>query len=206
MNRLFALLSALLALILVTEGALAQNGAYQIRPGDVLRVEVLEDSGLNREALVTPDGRVALPLAGGVSAAGRTIEEVQGEIRTRLAPNFATAPTVFVSLARVSDRAPAAARGTGVRAISVHVLGEAAKTGRLELKPGTTILQAFSEMGGFSRFAATRRVQLRRVDASGTERVYTFDYNAMERGAAAGGQTVLAEGDVIVIPQRRLFE
>jgi polysaccharide export outer membrane protein len=202
MNRLFALLSALLALILVTEGALAQNGAYQIRPGDVLRVEVLEDSGLNREALVTPDGRVALPLAGGVSAAGRTIEEVQGEIRTRLAPNFATAPTVFVSLARVSDRA----RGTGVRAITVHVLGEAAKTGKLELRAGTTILQAFSEMGGFSRFAATRRVQLRRVDASGTERVYTFDYNAMERGAVAGGQTVLAEGDVIVIPQRRLFE
>lgn len=205
MNRLFALLSALLALILVTEGALAQNGAYQIRPGDVLRVEVLEDSGLNREALVTPDGRVALPLAGGVAAAGRTIEEVQGEIRTRLAPNFATAPTVFVSLARVADRAPAT-RGTGTRAITVHVLGEAAKTGRLELRPGTTLLQAFSEMGGFSRFAATRRVQLRRVDASGTERVYTFDYNAMERGAAAGGQTVLADGDVIVIPQRRLFE
>ncbi len=60
-------------------------------------------------------------------------------------------------------------------------------------------------MGGFSTFAAKKRVQLRTA-RSGTEQVYTFDYDAMERGAAAGAMTVLAEGDIVVVPQRRLFE
>jgi polysaccharide biosynthesis/export protein len=37
--------------------ASAQEGGYLIRPGDVLRIEVLEDPGLNRSVLVAPDGR-----------------------------------------------------------------------------------------------------------------------------------------------------
>ena len=41
-------------------------------------------------------------------------------------------------------------------------MGEAANPGKLDVKRGTTLLQAFAQMGGFSPFAATKRVQLHR--------------------------------------------
>ena len=50
-------------------------------------------------------------------------------------------------------------------------------------EPGTTLLQAIALAGGLDRFAATKRIQLRRTDpATGQERLYLFNYNAVERG------------------------
>lgn len=205
MKRIIALVLALCLLPLMPGGAAAQDDSYRLKPGDVVRVEVLEDASLNRDALILPDGRITLPLAGSVVAGGRTLEQLQSDVIARLRPSFAAAPTVFVGLSQLAEPAPR--RGTAVpAAIVVHVVGEAAKPGPLQLRPGTTLLQAFSAMGGFSRFAATKRVQLRRIGPDGQEQVYVFDYDAMERGAVRGGMTVLAEGDVIVVPQRRLFE
>ena len=205
MMRMIALVLALGLCAVLPEGAAAQDGAYRLKPGDVVRVEVLEDSGLNREALVLPDGRISLPLAGSVVAAGRTLDQLQGDIAGQLRPGFANAPTVFVALSQLAEPAPRGS-GTAVRQITIFVVGEAANPGPVQVPRGTTLLQAFSAMGGFSRFAATERVQLRRIDAAGPEQVYVFDYAAMERGAVQGGMTPLADGDVIVVPQRRLFE
>lgn len=199
-RQLFALCAGTLALLagFVTE-AMAQDG-YRLRSGDTLRVEVLEDPSLNRAVLVAPDGRIALPLAGGIPAAGRTLEAVQGELAAKLAPNFAAPPTVFVALERQRDIVPSTGPATQA-VISVFVVGEVARPGKLDLKPGTTVLQAFAEMGGFSKFAATKRVQLRRGAQS-----WTLNYKAIEAGTSTAGGTILAEGDVIIVPQRKLFE
>jgi polysaccharide export outer membrane protein len=198
----FALaLAGLLALSATVQGAFAQDD-YRIRPGDLLRIEVLEDPGLNRTALVSPDGRISFPLAGGVTAAGRTLEQVQSDLASRIAANFATTPNVFIAVERVTE--PRAIGGGGTRAlalIEVYVLGEAARPGKLDIKAGSTVLQAFAQMGGFTKFAATKRVQLRR---NGT--TYSLNYDAIERGASTAGSTVLQAGDVILVPQRRLFE
>ena len=190
MKMIFTLLLALL----VAPMALAQD-SYRIQSGDVLRVEVLEDATLNRSALVLPDGRISLPLAGTVSAGGRSVEAVQADITSALAPNFASAPTVFVGLERLSESVAAGGGGT-----TVYVMGEAAKPGKYTVRSGSTILQVLAETGGFTRFAATNRIQLQRGG-----QVLTFDYRAVERGMAATPM-VVKRGDVIVIPTRRLFE
>lgn len=194
-------IGSLIALFTLAIPSVAQDG-YRIQRGDVLRIEVLEDPGLNREALVSPDGRISFPLAGGVVAAGRTLEELQADLAARIAANFATTPNVFISIARLAEaRAPA---GGGTRApatIEVFVMGEAGNPGKLDVKPGTTLLQAFAQMGGFSSFAATKRVQLHRAG-----KINTFSYDAIEDGTSAAGATVLQDGDVIVVPQRKLFE
>jgi polysaccharide export outer membrane protein len=162
---------------------------------------VIEDAGLNRSALVAPDGRITMPLAGAIQAGGRTIDQVQAELVTQLAGSFATPPTVIVSLERLAERVPASGVAAAPATIDIFVLGEAGKPGRLALQPGTTVLQAFAEMGGFTRFAAKKRLQLRR----GTE-TWALDYTAIEAGTSRAGDTVLMDGDVIVVPQRRLFE
>jgi polysaccharide export outer membrane protein len=183
--------------------ALAQQ-TYNIRPGDVLRIEVIEDPSLNRSVLVPPDGRIVVPLAGSVQAGGRPVDQVQTDLAALLAPNFASSPSVFVSIERIVE--PRAETALEEATVEVFVLGEAGKSGRVAVPVGTTVLQFFAEMGGFSKFAATKRIQLRRTDASGVEQVYLIDYDAIEKGTSRNGATVLREGDVIVVPQRRLFE
>lgn len=204
MKTLSALLRTLIGLALVPILALAAaaqtDAGYQLRAGDVLRIEVVEDAGLNRAALIAPDGRVTLPLAGSVQASGRTVEAVQAELVERLSASFAAPPTVFVSIERLAERVAATGPATGPT-IDIFVVGEVAKPGLITVKPGTTVLQAFAMMGGFTRFAATKRVQLRR----GAE-TFALDYKAIEAGSSPAGSTVLAEGDVIVVPERRLFE
>jgi polysaccharide biosynthesis/export protein len=181
--------------------AVAQDG-YRIQPGDVLRVEVLEDPGLNRSTLVSPDGRISFPLAGGLPAAGRTLEQLQTDLAGKIGANFATTPNVFISLERVSEpRAAVGGGAVGPATIEIFVMGEAANPGKLEVERGTTLLQAFAQMGGFSPFAATKRVQLRRAG-----NITTLSYDAIERGTSTAGATVLQDGDVIVVPQRKLFE
>lgn len=204
MTRIFALLAALL--LPLAASSVAAQDSYKIKPGDVLRIEVLEDQSINRDALVLPDGRVSVPLAGTVQAGGLSVDQVRSSITSTLAPNFAAEPTVFVSLRSVAEAAPVVSGGPYVApSIKVYVLGEVANPGLVEMEPGTTLMQAFALVGGFSRFAAKKRVQLRRT-TSGAESIYPVNYEAILAGTSTMGATVLAGGDVIVVPQRRLFE
>jgi polysaccharide export outer membrane protein len=195
-------LSAFLGLVLLSLPVQVQaQDSYNIQPGDVLRIEVLEDPSLNRDALVLPDGRVSLPLAGLIQAGGRSIDSVQADIAGRLAPNFAAAPSVFVGIAQLSQAAALGAGGlAGADTISIFLMGEATSPGKIEVEPGSTILQALAQAGGVTNFAATKRLQLRRAG-----KVYQLNYKALETGGS-GFDSAVAEGDVIFIPQRRLFE
>ena len=193
------IVAALFLLPVLALTATAQD--YRIRAGDVLQIEVLEDATLNRSAIVLPDGQITLPVAGTIRVSGRSLAQVQADLAQRLAPGFATTPTVYVSLSALAERPAASAP----RTMAIYVLGAANSPGKVEIAPGSTFLQALAQAGGASPFAAKKRIQLRRVDKSGVERVYKLDLDAIENGAT-GGSTRLMSGDVIVIPQRKLFE
>lgn len=208
-RRAVLMLPVLLAGLLMSlpaQTAQAQT-TYQIRPGDTLRVEVLEDPSLNRSVLVAPDGRITIPTAGTIRAAGQSVDSVQRVLTTSLAGNFATTPNVFVSLERLFEPRIVPPRTPEPPVmISIYVLGEAANPGLLEVAPGTNVLQAFAVMGGFTNFAAVKRIQLRRIDArTGTQQIIPLNYKTIEAGDRSG-LTTLLEGDTIVVPQRRLFE
>lgn len=199
---------AVLALALVLTGAAAwAQSEYRLRAGDTLNVEVLEDPTLNRDVVVLPDGRFSFPLAGSVPAAGRTVDQVRASVTEALAGNFATAPTVFIGVrpAPPTPRAPAAP--VAAQTISVYVMGEVQSGGAIEVKPGTTFLQALAQAGGVTPFAATRRIQLRRTDPrTMVQNVYPINYRAIMDGAQLPREIRLMEGDVILVPERRLFE
>jgi polysaccharide export outer membrane protein len=190
--------AAMLAAMLTAAPAQAQSASYRIQPGDMLQLTVLEDASLNGQLLVTPDGRVSVPLAGTIRVAGQTVDTVETIIADQLASNFAVRPTVFVALTSVDPSA-------GL--FEIFVLGEVTSPGAREVRAGTTLLQALALAGGPDRFAATKRIQLRRTDPStGQERLYLFNYNAVERGGSIQSMIALREGDVIIVPERRLFE
>ena len=193
-----------LAGLLISLPILATAQGYRISPGDILRIEVVEDEALNRTVLVAPDGRISVPFAGSVRAAGRTVAAVQQLLVVRLTDNFAAPPTVFVGLEQLAQVDDVEVEP---EVISVFMLGEVGQPGLGEMEPGATVLQAFAQMGGVSAFAATKRVQLRRTDPkTGVQTVYALDYDAITRGATANATLELQDGDVILVPTRRLFE
>ncbi len=192
-------LIAILTLLAGAPMAFAQAAGYRIQPGDVLAVTVLEDDTLNRQVLVLPDGRVSVPLAGSVQASGQTVEAVERAVADRLASNFAVRPNVFVSVVTVAEEED--------ETFPIYVLGRVGDPGVREVEVGTTLLQAIALAGGFDQFAATKRIQLRRMDAAtGQEQLFVFNYNAVERGGAIQSMITLREGDVLLVPERRLFE
>jgi len=184
---------------------------FTLKPGDVISISVLEDTNLNRDALIRPDGKITLPIAGVIEAAGRKPEEVQVIVQRRLAEDFITPPTVSVALTglgpinqRVLNRLAAEEEGELGR---VYVIGEVGRSGAVEfpLDEPFTLLQALSVAGGPSVFGATERIQLRRQTDTGEE-ILLFDYEEVLDGERPIAPIFLMEGDVIVVPERGLFE
>lgn len=191
--------------VLFASMGLAQS-EYQVRSGDVLVVEVLEDESLSRSLVVLSDGRINFPFAGTLRVAGRTVGQIENIITAGIAPNFANEPNVFVTV-QPKERETTFAAPAPPPVIDIYFLGEVNSPGLKELAPGTTFLQALSQSGGLTAFAAEKRVQLRRTDpVTRQESVYLLNYKAILDGTAISNNVSLRDGDVIVVPERRLFE
>lgn len=174
---------------------------YGLQVGDRLTIEVLEDNTLNRTVTVLPGGTINFPYAGSINVAGSTTAAVESRIAGSLSGVLASRPTVFVT---ATPSGPALDDVLQDDVVNIYIMGEASAPGAKELPPGTTFLQALSEGGGLTPFAATKRIQLRRASTPG--RVIVVDYHAIMNGAAMNFDPVLAEGDVIIVPERKLFE
>lgn len=199
-------MKTLLRLMLVSLLPLAFTTAlsaqeYRIQTGDRLTIEVLEDESLNRTVTVLPGGTINFPYAGSINVSGAAPSTVGNNIAQALAGVLASRPTVFVTATPLE---PVPGADDEPATINIYIMGEASAPGAKALPPGTTFLQALSEGGGLTPFAATKRIQLRR--ASAPERVIQVNYQAIMSGAAMNFDPVLAEGDVIIVPERKLFE
>ena len=201
--KILHLLSLVFIFVVSAVAANAQSD-YRIRSGDVLQIEVLEDPSLDRAVVVLPNGQISFPFAGTLRAGGRTIGQVQANLREALASNFAAPPTVFVGVNPFRDEAALSEARLGPT-IDVYFVGEVNNPGMLAVKQGTSLLQAVAISGGVSRFAAIKRIQLRRTGADGVQRVTFLNYKALADGAVTT-DIELKDGDVILVPERRLFE
>lgn len=199
MNILIRVVMALALLVPFGFSASAQD--YRIQTGDRLTIEVLEDSSLNRTVTVLPGGTITFPYAGSVNVEGRSPVTVGNRLSQALAGVLASPPTVFVT---ATPLAPTESAQALQDTFTIYIMGEASAPGPKAVLAGTTFLQALSQAGGLSPFAATKRIQLRRAARPG--QVIVVDYNAIMRGAVMNYDPVLTEGDVIVVPERRLFE
>ena len=77
-------------------GAFVSTSDYQVRPGDVLQINVFQLQDFNREAPVDAAGTIALPLIGTVPVAGKTVRQIESEIAQRLGAKYLQNPQVLV--------------------------------------------------------------------------------------------------------------
>ena len=74
------MLVGLLAAEPQTAHALARVDPYEIQAADRLRISVWKEEELQDEVAVRPDGGLTFPLAGEITASGKTVNEVTNEL------------------------------------------------------------------------------------------------------------------------------
>jgi polysaccharide export outer membrane protein len=191
---------------LVIAAAAAQADTYRLRPGDVLDVNVIQDPKLNRQIVVAPDGYVAFPLAGRFKAGGLTTSGVESALKAGLQKQFSTELDVTVSYIQSEKREPRDPKEAKVAEFTVYVTGEVGKPGVFVVpKRPPTIMQALALAGGLGPFASERRIQvIRKID--GEDRSFPFNYSDYTKGRDMEGNITLRSGDVVVVPERGLFQ
>lgn len=123
------------------------DGPYLLDTGDRLRVFVYGQPNLSRGYTVDHDGRIIVPLIGGVMARGRTTGQVQAEIKHRLGAQYVRDPQVTVDI--VQNR-------------PFFILGEVRNPGQYPYVSGMTIETAVAIGGGYTERASTRSYRITR--------------------------------------------
>jgi polysaccharide biosynthesis/export protein len=195
------------AVVLSSAQAFAQDAdTYKLRPGDAVEVIVWQDQKLNRKAIVAPDGNIAVPLAGRIKVGGKTAGQAEALLKSRLQPKYVEELDVTVSYLESPKKDVTAAKEVKPPEWTVYVTGEVARPGSFVVpKRPPTALQAIALAGGIGPFGAAKRIQIHRK-VNGAEYVYEFDYSRYEKGENLDGNITLRNGDVVVVPEKRLFE
>ncbi|ERF81763.1 polysaccharide export protein [Bradyrhizobium viridifuturi] len=129
--------------------------AYNLGPGDKLRVVVYGQEGLTNSYAIDAAGAVTMPLIGSVPARGRTPAGLAAEITARLRNGFIRDPSVAVEIESYRP---------------FFILGEVQAPGQYPYVPNMTVESAVAIAGGFSPRARRDEVTLTHTDASGAGR------------------------------------
>lgn len=148
---------------------------YRLSAGDKVHVAVFNEDNLSGDFVIGPDGRVALPLAGPVQAAGLTLPQFQQAVTARLKDGVVQNPSVTVT---ASDLRP------------YYILGEVNKPGKYSYTPELTVMNAVATAEGFTYRADKATVYVRHAADSG------------EREMPLTSTTAVLPGDTIRINQR----
>ena len=151
---------------------------YRLGPGDKLRIEVYKDTQLSQNVQVRPDGKITLPLANDVVAAGHTPTELRDAIVSALKAYIST-PTVTVMV--VETVAPV-----------IYVTGEVNAAGPQPLAGKVDVIQALATAKGLTDFANKKKILIRRGS-----QLIEFNYNDAIRGNAS--PVYLQPGDTIIV-------
>ena len=187
---LYAALAGCLAEDMQYRGMSVPPTEFLIGPEDVLVVTVWRNQDLSKEVIVTPDGKISLPLIGDVVAAGLSAQALSKHVADRLAEYMST-PTVSVQVKEINS-------------YHIFAVGEVGKPGKIVLKSFTSVLQGISYAGGFTTFASRNNVHVLRNVKNGqgeTKQVMIpVPYQDIVQGKNLDANIILKAGDVIVVP------
>ena len=158
---------------------------YIIGSGDILDISLWKDEAMTRQVTVLTDGKIAFPLIGEVTAAGRTVGEVKQDMVEKL-KEYVPEPVLNVDVKQVNS-------------MIIYVTGRVNTPGRYPVNTRVTVLQALSIAGGLNAFAKRSKIKVFRQERGKTV-TYPFDYNEVVDGENLQQNIILKRGDVVVVP------
>jgi polysaccharide biosynthesis/export protein len=168
----------------------APEKTFTIIAGDVLQIAVWKEEGLDRECIVLADGTITFPLIGTLQAQGLSANELQSVIKKKLETLIPDASVTVMIKAPLGH--------------SVSIIGQVVKSGEIIIGRHLSVMEALSQAGGVTPYAATRRiVVLRQVE--GKKTAIPFPYDEIIQGNHLDQDIFLNPGDIIVVPTAGLF-
>ena len=161
-----------------------QARVYRIGPQDVLIVDVdgLENM-VDREIAVDAAGRISIPLAGSVVAAGSTPEELAARITEGLRANYMRNPLVSVNVKEAVSQ-------------YVTIDGQVLQPGNYPVLGDMTLMRAVASAKGLGEFAKQEDVVVLRT-VNGQRYAGIYNIAAIRRGNYPDPQ--IYANDVVVV-------
>ncbi|WP_232512528.1 polysaccharide biosynthesis/export family protein [Novosphingobium sp. PP1Y] len=144
--------------------------AYQLSPGDRLHLEVFREDTLSGEYVIDDLGLIALPLAGEVRAAGKTLAQLRQDLQSLLGREYVRDARIAIDV-------------VGYRPI--YILGEVEKPGEYPYAEGMSVHGLVAKAGGFT-YRANEHVVYIRHGREAEEKAYRLTSGA----AVLPGDTV----------------
>lgn len=155
-------------------------------PGDVFEVRVFRQKELSGLYSVSSEGTIKFPLVGEVDIVGKTPQQVENELRRRLADGFLVDPQVSILVTEYNSK-------------KVSVIGQVKRPGKLRYAEGMTVIDAIAQAGGFASLARKNAVTVTR-ESDGEKTSYTIPVEAISKGKA--NNFYVRPNDVVFVPQR----
>ncbi len=163
---------------------------YVIGPGDVLSISVDQSDRLSvNELPVRPDGRISVPLASDLQAAGKTPTQLGHDIEDRL-KKYVQNPNVTVMVR--SFQGPADRQ--------VRVIGEAVDPQAIPYRESLTVLDVMIATKGLTKFAAGNSAFIIRHVGTKQQRLRVRLSDLIKDGDISQN-VAMRPGDTLIIPQ-----
>lgn len=172
--------------VTMTDLAKPHDDSFVIGNDDVLAINVWKEPDISRSIPVRSDGKISLPLAGEVQAAGQTPLKLEQEIAGKL-KNYISEPEVTVMVQQINSQ-------------KFNVLGQVTRPGSYVIANSPTVLDAIAAAGGFRDFAKQKSIYVLRQNSDGTEARLQFNYKQVIKGVNPGQNVKLQPRDTIVVP------
>jgi polysaccharide export outer membrane protein len=163
----------------------AHDDSFVIGNDDVLAINVWKEPDISRSIPVRSDGKISLPLAGEVQAAGLTPLRLEKDIASKL-KNYISEPEVTVMVQQINSQ-------------KFNILGQVARPGSYVIANSLTVLDAIALAGGFRDFAKKKSIYVLRQGAGGDSRI-PFNYKDVSQGKSMTQNIKLQPGDTIIVP------
>jgi polysaccharide biosynthesis/export protein len=189
--------------IVMATGAAAE---YRLKSGDTIELTVWQEPKLSRNLIIAPDGKISVPLVGNIGVVGLTVEDLAKRIQGKLSAQYNGELDVSVALTRMAEERQIFDESRDKAAGNIfYVTGEVQKPGEYKFEESISLIQALAVAGGLGPFAAGKRIKVRRKIA-GQETLHEFDYDSFIAGEYMEGNITLRKGDVVIVPEKRIFE
>lgn len=170
----------------------AEPAAYRLGPGDQIDLRFFYNPELDTQLVVRPDGRISAPLVDDLWVAGRTVPEVNADLREVYAKELRRPEVTVIVRFFAANR--------------YFVSGEVNTPGAFESPGGLTVLQSIAQAGGMKDTARSDEIAIVRRDATGEPYVVPVDLDRLISGEDTSQDLRLQPQDVVFVPKSDIAE
>jgi len=165
-------------------------GEYLLGSGDVIDITVFQVEDLNTSVRVNGKGSIILPLVGSIDVEGRSVADVETDLKQRLERDFLQNPQVGIFISEY-------------RSQQITVMGAVDQPNVYNVRKSRSIFEMLSMAGGVTEKASDKiRVRLNKKDDTGQIKQVNLvlSMEDMLKGNEQAHSLRLAGGDSVLVP------